>query len=399
MSQGGIYRGPGGEELHGDGRPVVSSPFPPPRRFPMPDDAPAAPAAMPQQLTAAQLDELERLLSLATPGIWEAVCHARLTSVRSPGWPPDVVAWPGFDDSDRPLKGHRDNARLIAALRNAAPALIAACRAAGAATPPQQQPECEAQTWEEFIDWYRPATFRDGRPEWSPEIERHMRAAWDHQQKTINALDTISHAKGAELERVASLVGYAGAKPGGLRDAVADALSRVPTLTDADRVEIRYAATLLAGKGLHDRARLLRVVAERFAAAVTPPAPPAEVIHYAARPFTALCGECVPNQRTTQVREHVTCPACAQFLRAGWDAAGAGAATPALTAAAVRDELDHIREFAEAHHGDQPAHRLLYSLTVDIPAICNAAKYRLASAAAATAGGVAAGPQREEPTP
>jgi hypothetical protein len=102
---------------------------------------------------------------------------------------------------------------------------VAACRAAGAATPPQQQPECEAQTWEEFIDWYRPVTFRDGRPEWSPAIERHMRAAWDHQQKTINALDTISHAKGAELERVASLVGYAGAKPGGLRDAVADALA------------------------------------------------------------------------------------------------------------------------------------------------------------------------------
>jgi hypothetical protein len=44
---------------------------------------------------------------------------ARVTSISGPDDEPDVVAWLGFDDSNRALVGHRANARRIAAAVNA----------------------------------------------------------------------------------------------------------------------------------------------------------------------------------------------------------------------------------------------------------------------------------------
>lgn len=97
-------------------------------------------------MTTAHLDHLLALCASATPGPWEADVHE----------PDDVVVWAKTPEGDPrgedgllvtnvghsrigsigvAFDSHAADAELIAALRNAAPALIAAARAAEALAP------------------------------------------------------------------------------------------------------------------------------------------------------------------------------------------------------------------------------------------------------------------------
>lgn len=75
------------------------------------------------------LDELERLHRAATPGPWIGRTGTETTEVSCEETVP-VVAWLGFDDGDRKRLAHNMNAALIAAMRNALPALLSIAEAA-----------------------------------------------------------------------------------------------------------------------------------------------------------------------------------------------------------------------------------------------------------------------------
>lgn len=63
-------------------------------------------------------------MSKPTPGPWRRYYKSKIVAVKGPPGEIDIVKWPGFDDSDRPLCVHAANARLIAA----APDLLNACK-------------------------------------------------------------------------------------------------------------------------------------------------------------------------------------------------------------------------------------------------------------------------------
>jgi hypothetical protein len=124
MSSGGIYRGPNGEELHGDGRPVYRTEV--------------------KEVSVLSDSELAKLIELeakATPGPWS------VDWVECPDGQGNLLdKWPErvWGKSDKPENGkvctfgeasdyHRHsniNAALIVALRNAFPAIVAALRSA-----------------------------------------------------------------------------------------------------------------------------------------------------------------------------------------------------------------------------------------------------------------------------
>lgn len=91
-------------------------------------------------MTAAELDELERLLAKATPGPWDAHDYAEggagdrryqiqeRAGARRYDKTGSVLGY--FEDEQVPTPEARANARLVAAMRSALPALIAKVRAA-----------------------------------------------------------------------------------------------------------------------------------------------------------------------------------------------------------------------------------------------------------------------------
>lgn len=91
-------------------------------------------------MTTAKLDELERLLAKATPGPWDAHDYAEggagdrryqiqeRAGARRYDKTGSVLGY--FEDEQVPTPEARANARLVAAMRSALPALIAKVRAA-----------------------------------------------------------------------------------------------------------------------------------------------------------------------------------------------------------------------------------------------------------------------------
>lgn len=92
-------------------------------------------------MTAAELDELERLLAKATPGPWDAHDYAeggagdrryqiqeQSGAHRRGDKAAAVLGY--FEDEQVPTPEARANARLVAAMRSALPALIAIARSA-----------------------------------------------------------------------------------------------------------------------------------------------------------------------------------------------------------------------------------------------------------------------------
>lgn len=97
------------------------------------------------KLTQGDIDEMRELLAGATARPWRAfdcggsrkATLALMKGNRPPskenGYPsrrwPEIIAWPGFDGSDVPLRHRRANLHLIALAINALPALLDAAEA------------------------------------------------------------------------------------------------------------------------------------------------------------------------------------------------------------------------------------------------------------------------------
>ena len=74
------------------------------------------------------LDELQALLEKATPSNWSAYVNRKSKTYEVQSDLGAVVHWMGFDCSGKPQNQQATNAKLIALLKNNAPALIAAAR-------------------------------------------------------------------------------------------------------------------------------------------------------------------------------------------------------------------------------------------------------------------------------
>lgn len=81
-------------------------------------------------IDAKTIEELRGLLAKATPRPWRLYANKlrpqfslRIVEVQGPREPP-VVKWCGFDESQRSYNGHKANAALIVAMRNALPDLL-----------------------------------------------------------------------------------------------------------------------------------------------------------------------------------------------------------------------------------------------------------------------------------
>lgn len=75
-------------------------------------------------------DKLRRLHEAATAGEWLVFAEGKLTDLHIAGNNSPIVHWIGFDGSDRPRTHNRANAKAIAALHNAFPAILAEREAA-----------------------------------------------------------------------------------------------------------------------------------------------------------------------------------------------------------------------------------------------------------------------------